>query len=340
MRKREEGVTLFELLIVIVVLGVVAAIGAPRVTQAFENMQRDQLLDDVRYIEQSAKTFCSRSINECEIGDVLTAEDLEEYLQAIDLSYDVSVKRIGRTSYGVYYAKSGEFSFPFNEEGRLLSKEFSPMASSRERVHVANPSSLPESPDDPAVFPEWESGAFGVGDRVSYNDRVFELRDESGITTPPEEENLEPYGPFQEVEIGNEFRIFNTYHQGDEVHFQGATYVMLYEGGNGEYPDQSYNWQEQTVEWRYYNVYQKDDVVMHHGDQYMAHEYNEGVEPGTPEAEAIWQNLSTDEWDPNNIYYEDDVVLYEGVLYEAQWWTQGDNPAENSGPYQVWQEID
>lgn len=340
MNLTEKGITLFELLITISILGVVAAIGAPRVTQAFENIQKDQVLDDVRYIEQSARTYCSRSINDCEIGDVLSAEDLAEYMHAIDQTYNLSVKRVGRTSYGVYYAKAGEFSFPFDEKGQLLSKEFSPTSSSRNHVNTASASSIPESPGDSAVFPDWESGTFGVGDRVSYNDRVFEIRDESGIYVSPDESNLQTYGPFQEVEINNEFRVFNTYEAGDEVNFQGATYEMRHEGGNGVYPDQSYAWQEQTVEWRYYNVYESGDVILHNGDQYEALHYTEGVEPGTPEAAGVWQNLSTEEWDSNNIYHSGDVVLYEGIEYEAQWWTQGDNPAENSGPWQVWQIVE
>ncbi|MCX2781954.1 cellulase family glycosylhydrolase [Microbulbifer thermotolerans] len=41
-------------------------------------------------------------------------------------------------------------------------------------------------------------------------------------------------------------------------------------------------------------------------------------------------------WDIGAVYTGGSAVQYQGVKYVANWWTQGENPAQNSGPYQVW----
>ncbi|HEY8401850.1 MAG TPA: Ig-like domain-containing protein, partial [Cytophagaceae bacterium] len=45
------------------------------------------------------------------------------------------------------------------------------------------------------------------------------------------------------------------------------------------------------------------------------------------------------EWNSSSIYVANDQVVYSGFKYKANWWTKGNNPATNSGPYQVWTKI-
>lgn len=42
-------------------------------------------------------------------------------------------------------------------------------------------------------------------------------------------------------------------------------------------------------------------------------------------------------WDAGTIYNTGDQVVYNGNVYEAQWWNRDANPAQNSGPWSVWQ---
>ncbi|NTS78531.1 pre-peptidase C-terminal domain-containing protein [Catenovulum sp. SM1970] len=44
-------------------------------------------------------------------------------------------------------------------------------------------------------------------------------------------------------------------------------------------------------------------------------------------------------WNASAVYLTDDQVAYNGVKYRARWWNQGDNPASNSGPWAVWDEL-
>lgn len=41
-------------------------------------------------------------------------------------------------------------------------------------------------------------------------------------------------------------------------------------------------------------------------------------------------------WDDKTVYLTGDSVQHGGVKYQAAWWTKGANPAQNSGPWEVW----
>jgi len=47
-------------------------------------------------------------------------------------------------------------------------------------------------------------------------------------------------------------------------------------------------------------------------------------------------NCQVAEWSASQVYNNGDSVSYQGNEYKANWWNQNSNPAENSGPWQVW----
>lgn len=55
------------------------------------------------------------------------------------------------------------------------------------------------------------------------------------------------------------------------------------------------------------------------------------VEPTDPSA--------VDAWQASQVYQGGDQAQYNGQVYEAKWWTRGDNPAQNSGAWDVWKKI-
>ena len=53
---------------------------------------------------------------------------------------------------------------------------------------------------------------------------------------------------------------------------------------------------------------------------------------------TIAANPGCDEpaWSASEVYTDGNKVSFNGNLYRANWWTQGNNPAQNSGQWQVW----
>ena len=339
-----KGITMIELLVAIVILGIVGSLSTPIIAKTYENMQKDKIIEDALHIERAAENYCLRPMNACTIGEEIPMEKFVEYVDGYDETYTVTVKRLSERSFGIYYAREGEYSFPFNDDGLLVSKELSARTASKDLVNIpSNSVDIPEqdfggggSDESLLGFPEWSEGTYSVGDRIRYDNKIFEIRHAGGIWAPPMETNLEPYGGFQEVEIGNDFRSYNTYYKGDTINYQGATYEMLHEGGNGETPSESLAWQEQTMSFTPFNVYNKDDAVIYNGHTYVAmHDGATGVEPDTFSSIGVWQNISSDKWEEYNTYYKSDVVEYQGKSYEALSYTQNDNPTTSS----KWKEV-
>lgn len=342
-----KGITLIELLVGIVILGIIGAMSTPIIGESYENMQKDKIIEDSLHIERAATNYCLRPENACPIGEDVQMDKLIEYIDGYDEEYTINVKRLSERSFGIYYAAENEYSFPFNEEGLLVSRELTAESASRDLVNIpAGSETVPEQDlkddesseqEEPTFdFPKWEANVFSVGNRVQYDGRVFEIRDESGVTSPPEAQNLRPYGAFQEVEIGNDYRPYNTYYKGDTIKYEGATYKMLNEGGNHEKPSESLEWQEMTTFYTPYNRYKKDDTVKHEGYTYIAlNEGATGIEPGTPSAKDRWNNITGDAWYPYNTYRSGDTVQYNGTTYSAKYYSFNDNPETSS----VWSEV-
>jgi|GEM_PF-5672166 len=90
MIKNNKGVTLVELLIVIVILGIIAAISIPAVGRIVENSQKDAVIADATNIRNQANLFCTQNTDSCDV--ILTSVDLEDYLTGI-ASNDYSAYR-------------------------------------------------------------------------------------------------------------------------------------------------------------------------------------------------------------------------------------------------------
>ena len=84
MIKSNKGVTLVELLIVIVVMGIIAAFAIPAVGTIIENTQKDSVLADALAIENAAKLFCSQTT--CDDDQDLIWTDLQNYVEGIVLT--------------------------------------------------------------------------------------------------------------------------------------------------------------------------------------------------------------------------------------------------------------
>lgn len=54
---------------------------------------------------------------------------------------------------------------------------------------------------------------------------------------------------------------------------------------------------------------------------------------------ASSSTCSAPDWNSSAVYVADDQVSHEGILYRAKWWTQGQNPATNSGQWDVWENL-
>ncbi len=310
----QKGFTLFELLVVIVVLGIVAMLATPQVSPIFSNIQKNNILDQARDIERAARFYCGTSASMCEVGDRLNEAELGDIVSAQvrdDYEYTVTILYTG--DYAVYYAKDGALSFPFNSRGYLATSERVPTRTGIEFVH--EPSFIGGD------YPSWEAGVFEAGDRFTYDDRALEMLDDAATNITPSLTNLENpdyEGYWQEVRIGDAFRIYNIYEEGQMVSYNNRFYYLRDLNGLGENPDTSIYWQEITNEWREFNYYEFGDVIWHNGDQYRAlSDSMTGIEPGVSTSFGDWQNLTSNVWQPYNIYYEGDTVIHDERQFVA-----------------------
>ena len=181
------------------------------------------------------------------------------------------------------------------------------------------------------ILPWDPNTSYQIGDRFTFDGKLWEVRALGDFTRPPEGDKLRPFGPYQEVT--DEFRSYNTYFQGDIVIFNGLEYEALFNGMSGQTPGTVIGWQALTDEWQPFNVYFEGDIVTFNGIQYEAVDDWVDGEPGT----IVGWNALVDEWQFFNIYQEGDRVTFNGATFEASWWTQGDEPSgTNIGVNRVW----
>ncbi len=89
MIKNNKGVTLVELLIVIVVMGIIAAFSIPAVGNIIENATKDGVLNDAIQVENAAKLYCSSTTDVgCTDDNGLSWEKLEPYIDGISWGND------------------------------------------------------------------------------------------------------------------------------------------------------------------------------------------------------------------------------------------------------------
>jgi len=76
--KNNQGVTLVELLIVIVILGIIAAIAVPAVGNIVENAERDAVIGDATAIRDGAQLYCASNAQPDECSDQDSDQDSED----------------------------------------------------------------------------------------------------------------------------------------------------------------------------------------------------------------------------------------------------------------------
>lgn len=85
--KNNKGVTLVELLIVIVVMGIIAAFAIPAVGTIIENTQKDAILADALAVENAANLYCAQAAGGCASDEALTWAQVSPYVDGFDQSY-------------------------------------------------------------------------------------------------------------------------------------------------------------------------------------------------------------------------------------------------------------
>ncbi len=84
----KRGMTLFELLAVIVILGIVAAIAFPTVNSLINNTKKDAIAANANTFIQTAITNVRTDYNSMQYGDL--ADDSKTYIVYVDASLDTS----------------------------------------------------------------------------------------------------------------------------------------------------------------------------------------------------------------------------------------------------------
>ncbi len=83
--KNNKGVTLVELLIVIVVMGIIAAFAVPSVQTIVSNTRKSAVYADALAVEQAADLYCADVL--CASDESLDWQTLGTYLDGIDTTY-------------------------------------------------------------------------------------------------------------------------------------------------------------------------------------------------------------------------------------------------------------
>lgn len=98
--KNNKGVTLVELLIVIVVMGIIAAFAVPSVQTIIGNTRKSAVYADALAVEQAADLYCADTL--CTATEGLTWAELSPYVEGIDTTtqYDLGTGDIAVLSSG------------------------------------------------------------------------------------------------------------------------------------------------------------------------------------------------------------------------------------------------
>lgn len=109
--KNNKGVTLVELLIVIVVMGIIAAFAVPSVQTIISNTRKSAVYADALAVEQAADLYCADTL--CADDESLTWLILQDYVEGID---DVNYYDLEDTSV-VAVLSSGSWQITLEVDG-------------------------------------------------------------------------------------------------------------------------------------------------------------------------------------------------------------------------------
>ncbi|WP_028399378.1 type IV pilin protein [Ectobacillus panaciterrae] len=90
--KNEKGLTLVELLAVIVILGIVAAIAVPTIGSVIQKSKENAIKADALQVLSAAKTYVAENGIPTTTTGTISKDDLDKYIDKADLSNTYSVK--------------------------------------------------------------------------------------------------------------------------------------------------------------------------------------------------------------------------------------------------------
>ena len=90
-----KGVTLIELLIVIVVIGIISAFAVPAVSNFLERAQKQSIYQDAVAVRNAAAYYCAEPTVTCTDGEELIYSQISSYLDGFDATiYDTGATDI------------------------------------------------------------------------------------------------------------------------------------------------------------------------------------------------------------------------------------------------------
>ena len=115
--KNNKGVTLVELLIVIVVMGIIAAFAVPSVQTIVTNTRRSAAYADALAVEQAADLYCADTL--CSSTEALKWTALDPYVEGVaaadlDLTGDPDIAVLdGSGNWQIYLELAGTGGYEF-----------------------------------------------------------------------------------------------------------------------------------------------------------------------------------------------------------------------------------
>lgn len=96
-----KGVTLIELLIVIVVIGIISAFAVPAVSGYLDRAKQQAVYQDAIAVRDAAKYYCNQVDVTCASDETLEYSDLSDYLDSFDATkYDTDAGTVLATRSG------------------------------------------------------------------------------------------------------------------------------------------------------------------------------------------------------------------------------------------------
>lgn len=181
-----KGVTLIELIAILVVLGIIAAIAIPKVSDVIIEANKTKILTSAILIEDSAKTYCTT--NSCEVDQVLTSTELSNYISMPDSAYTYNATVLSNGLIAVTLIKTGDYSFPYSSDGVELEIRV-PSLSSNAEVNINDESDSEDNPNAP-IIPDGEPYIILNGSSTVYVEIATSFDDPGAIAYTSEDIEL------------------------------------------------------------------------------------------------------------------------------------------------------